>query len=66
MLRLIDKINALTIERIAEVEDFVAFLRLKDQERALSRAGQAASEPAFSAVWENAQDDVYKAAPPVG
>ena len=56
---LIDKIAALPSERIAEVEDFVDFLRLRDQDRALSRAAAAASAPAFAAVWENPEDDVY-------
>ncbi len=58
---LIDKIAALPSERIAEVEDFVDFLRLRDQDRALVRAAAAASAPAFAAVWENPEDDVYDA-----
>ncbi len=58
---LIDKIAALPVERIAEVEDFVDFLRLRDQDRALSRAAAAASAAAFAAVWENPEDDVYNA-----
>jgi hypothetical protein len=58
---LIDKIAALPVERIAEVEDFVDFLRLKDQDRALSRAAAATSESAFAAVWDNPEDDVYDA-----
>ena len=60
---LVEKISALPIERIAEVEDFVDFLRLRDQDHALSRAAAAAaaSAPAFAAVWENPEDDVYDA-----
>ena len=58
---LIEKIAALPIERIAEVEDFVDFLRAKDQDRALFRAAQATSQPAFAAVWNNPEDDVYDA-----
>jgi hypothetical protein len=58
---LADKIAALPIERIAEVEDFVDFLRSRDQDRALFRAATAASEPAFAAVWDNPEDDVYDA-----
>jgi hypothetical protein len=57
---LIDKLNALPVERLAEVEDFVDFLRLRDLDRALSRAA-AASAPAFAGVWENPEDDVYDA-----
>ena len=58
---LADKIAALPVERIAEVEDFVDFLRSRDQDRALFRAAGAASEPAFAAVWNNPEDDVYDA-----
>jgi hypothetical protein len=58
---LIDKLNTLPIDRLAEVEDFVDFLRSRDQDRALFRAASAASEPAFAAVWNNPEDDVYDA-----
>ncbi len=58
---LADKIAALPIDRIAEVADFVDFLRSRDQDRALIRAASAASEPAFAAVWNNPEDDVYDA-----
>ena len=58
---LIEKIEALPAERIAEIEDFVDFIRLREQERALTRAAAAASAPAFAAVWSNPEDDVYDA-----
>ena len=58
---LLDKIATLPEERIAEVEDFVDFLRLKEEERQLRRAVTAASAPAFTAVWDNPDDDVYNA-----
>lgn len=58
---LIEKLNTLPSERLAEVEDFVDFIRQRDQERGLVRASGAASAPAFAAVWENAEDDVYDA-----
>jgi hypothetical protein len=58
---LADKIAALPIDRIAEVADFVDFLSSRDQDRALIRAASAASEPAFAAVWNNPEDDVYDA-----
>ena len=58
---LIEKLNALPIDRLTEVEDFVDFLRSRDQDRALFRAASAASEPAFAAVWNNPEDDVYDA-----
>ena len=47
---LIEKIQALPAERIAEVEDFVDFIRLREQQHTLARAAAAASEPAFAAV----------------
>jgi hypothetical protein len=56
---LIRKIEALPQERIAEVEDFVDFLSLREQERSLTRAAAAASEAAFAAVWVNPEDDIY-------
>ena len=58
---LIEKIEALPAERIAEIEDFVDFIRLREQERALTRASTAASAPSFAAVWSNPEDDVYDA-----
>lgn len=58
---LIEKLNALSIERLHEVEDFVDFLRSREQDRALIRAASAVSAPAFAAVWSNPDDDVYDA-----
>ena len=58
---LLRKIESLPPERIAEVEDFVDFIGLREQERALTRAAAAASAPAFAAIWSNPEDDVYDA-----
>ena len=58
---LIMKIEALPAHRLAEVEDFVDFIRLRDQDRALTQAAAAASAPAFAAVWNNPEDDIYDA-----
>jgi hypothetical protein len=58
---LIEKIQALPVERIAEIEDFVDFIREREQERALSRAAAATSAPAFATVWNNPEDDAYDA-----
>lgn len=58
---LIEKLNALSTDRLHEVEDFVDFLHSKDQDRTLVRAATTASEPAFAAVWNNPEDDVYDA-----
>ncbi len=56
---LIEKIEALPAERIAEVEDFVEFLRLREEERTLTRAAAAASASGSAEVWNNPEDDVY-------
>ena len=58
---LIEKIRQLPPQRLAEVEDFVDFLRAREQERALVHAAARASEPAFAKVWENQEDEVYDA-----
>ncbi len=58
---LIEKLNTLPADRIHEVEDFVDFLRLRDQDRAIVRAASAASAPSFAAVWNNPEDDAYDA-----
>ncbi len=58
---LIDKIKSLPADRLDEVEDFVDFISMRAQDRALARAAAAASAPAFAKVWSNPDDDVYDA-----
>lgn len=58
---LMEKIQALPPERIAEVEDFVAFITAREHDRRLTRAASAASAPAFAAIWNNPDDDAYDA-----
>jgi hypothetical protein len=58
---LAEKLEALSPEQIAAVEDFVEFLRARGQDRALTRAATAASAGAFEAVWNSPEDDVYDA-----
>jgi hypothetical protein len=58
---LIDKLEALPPERIAEVEDFVDFLKQRDQDRQLTRTAAKAAEPAFAKVWDNPDDAAYDA-----
>jgi hypothetical protein len=57
---LTEKIQSLTSDQIAEVEDFVEFLRLRGQERGLTCAAESASTAAFETVWSN-PEDVYDA-----
>jgi hypothetical protein len=58
---LLEKIAALPVERIAEIEDFVEFIAAREQERSCVRAAAAASAPAFALVWSNPDDDAYDA-----
>jgi hypothetical protein len=58
---LTEKIHSLSAEQIVEVEDFVEFVRLRGQERGLTRAASAVSAPAFEAVWNNPEDAAYDA-----
>jgi hypothetical protein len=56
---LIEKIRTLSAERIAEVEDFVDFLRQRDEDRRLLKAAAKLSENAFQEVWDNPDDAAY-------
>jgi hypothetical protein len=54
-------LQTLPPDRLAEVEDFVDFVRLREQQRALARDATAVSAPAFAGIWSNPEDDVYNA-----
>jgi hypothetical protein len=58
---LIEKIQTLSPDRLAEVEDFVDFFRQRDQESALTRDATFTNAPAFAAIWSNTEDDCYDA-----
>jgi hypothetical protein len=58
---LIEKLNQLPPELIAEVDDFVDFLHSRNEQRQLVQAAMKASEPAFAAVWSNPDDSIYDA-----
>lgn len=57
--QLLAKIRTLSPARIAEVEDFVDFLRLRDDDARLTRAAARLSEDAFARVWDNPDDADY-------
>lgn len=57
--RLLEKIRSLPQERVAEVEDFVDFLRQRDEESRLVGAASRVSEGSFEKVWNNADDADY-------
>lgn len=56
---LIEKIKQLPPQRLAEVEDFVDFLRLREGDQLLTQAAARASETSFAAVWNNDEDAAY-------
>jgi hypothetical protein len=56
---LIEKLKSLSPAQITEVIDFVDFLRMKNDERALTQAASKAAEPSLSAVWDNEEDAAY-------
>lgn len=61
---LFHKIEDLPPERVAQVADFVEFLRMlqsQAQDQALTRMAAQVSAPAFAAVWDNAEDEAYDA-----
>jgi hypothetical protein len=56
---LLKKIQSLSPEKAAEVEDFVDFLRLREEERGLTLASTKLSDQSFAEVWDNPEDAVY-------
>ncbi len=56
---LLEKIKQLPPRRVAEVEDFIDFLRQREVASELSRAASQVSEPSLSAVWDNDEDAAY-------
>lgn len=53
---LLDKIKQLPPQRMAEVEDFVDFLRTREDEHRLTRAATRATKASFAQVWDNDKD----------
>jgi hypothetical protein len=57
--QLLEKLKSLAPERRAEVEDFVDFLKSRDDDERLTHAMAWASEPVFKAIWDNPEDAEY-------
>ena len=57
--QVMQKLQALTPNRIHEVEDFIDFLQQRDQDDRLRQDYARASEAAFAKVWDNDEDAVY-------
>jgi hypothetical protein len=56
---LLAKIEELPPARVAEVEDFVEFLRQCEMDRRLAQAASKLSERSLAKVWNNVADAVY-------
>lgn len=56
---LFDKIRTLPPEKIAVAEDFIEFLRHRDEDTLLSAAATKLSEKSFHKVWDNPDDAEY-------
>ncbi len=57
-LGLLNKLKELPPQKLAEVEDFIDFLRAREEQQ-LTRALTQASESSFAAVWDNDDDAAY-------
>jgi len=57
--QVVQKLQALTPNRISEVEDFIDFLQQRDQDKRLRQDYASASEAAFAKVWDNDEDAIY-------
>ena len=56
---LIEKIKQLPPQRVAQVEDFIDFLRARADDQRLTHAATRISEASFSQVSDNDEDAVY-------
>ncbi len=56
---LFNKIRQLPPQRVAEVEDFVDFLREREADQRLTHTAAKASEASFAQVWDNDEDAAY-------
>lgn len=57
---LLERLKQLPPERVAQVEDFVDFLRTRGDAQHLTHAAASAAEPAFQKVWDNSDDTAYE------
>ena len=57
--QVVTKLEHLTPDRLAEVEDFIDFLQQRDKHRRLRQVFSHASEAAFAKVWDNDEDAFY-------
>ena len=56
---MLEKLEHLSPERLAEVEDFIDFLNQRDEDKRLRQDYAQASEDTFSKGWDNDDDAIY-------
>jgi hypothetical protein len=56
---ILSKIRGLPPDKVAEVEDFIDFLRQRQDDLQLTRAASKLAEKAFKEVWDNREDAAY-------
>jgi hypothetical protein len=56
---ILSKMRDLPPDKVAEVEDFIDFLRQRQGDRQLTRAASKLAEKAFTEVWDNPEDAAY-------
>ena len=56
---MLEKLEHLSPDRLAEVENFIDFLQQRDQDKRLRQDYARASEAAFAKVWDNDEDAIY-------
>jgi hypothetical protein len=57
--QLANKLQTLSPERIMEVEDFIDFLRQRDEDQQLTQLAMNASQSTLNTIWDNADDAEY-------
>ena len=56
---IVEKLEYLSVERQAEVRDFIEFLHQRDQEQHLRKDFAQAASNSFAKIWDNDDDAVY-------
>jgi hypothetical protein len=59
MNEIVEKLNSLPPERIAEVEDFIDFLKQRDDDQQWVQRAMRASEASLNRIWDNDDDAEY-------
>ena len=58
--QVVQKLRALTPNRIDEVEDFIDFLSQRDSDKQVTNAAMTASETRLNILWDNPYDAEYE------